>query len=155
MIPAVIERCAGIDVGKKFLIVCVLTGPANEKPTAEVRKFGTVRAELERLREWLKSEGCTHVVMESTGSYWKSPLNVLEDDPEYRLQIVLANPQQVKAVTGHKTDPHDASWLAHLLRHGMIRPSFIPARPLRELRDLTRRRKQMIRAAAGEYKPGA
>ena len=100
MIPAVIERCAGIDVGKKFLIVCVLTGPANEKPTAEVRKFGTVRAELERLREWLKSEGCTHVVMESTGSYWKSPLNVLEDDPEYRLQIVLANPQQVKAVTG-------------------------------------------------------
>jgi len=150
MIPAVIERCAGIDVGKKFLVVCVMTGPAKEKAKAEVRRFGTIRAELERLREWLKSEGCTHVVMESTGCYWKSPLNVLEDDPEYRLQIVLANPQQVKAVTGHKTDPHDASWLAHLLRHGMIRPSFIPARALRELRDLTRRRKQMIRAAADE-----
>jgi transposase len=150
MIPAVIERCAGIDVGKKFLVVCVLTGPAHEKAQAEVRRFGTVRGELERLREWLKSEGCSHVVMESTGCYWKSPLNVLEDDPGYRVQIVLANPQQVKAVTGHKTDPHDASWLAHLLRHGMIRPSFIPARPLRELRDLTRRRKQMIRAAADE-----
>jgi transposase len=82
--------------------------------------------------------------------YWKPVLNVLEDDPQYSLQIVLANPQQVKAVTGHKTDPHDARWLAHLLRHGMIRPSFIPPRPIRELRDFTRRRKQMIGIAAEE-----
>lgn len=150
MISAVIERCAGIDVGKKFLAVCVMTGPAQENATAEVRKFGTIRVELERLREWLKSEGCTHVVMESTGCYWKPVLNILEDDPEYRLEVVLANAQQVKAVTGHKTDPHDARWLAHLLRHGMIRPSFIPPRAQRELRDLTRRRKQMVRAAADE-----
>ena len=150
MIPAVIERCAGIDVGKKFLAVCVMTGPAQGSATAEVRKFGTVRGELERLREWLNSERCTHVVMESTGVYWKPVLNILEDDPEYQLEIVLANAQQVKAVTGHKTDPHDARWLAHLLRHGMIRPSFIPPRAQRELRDLTRRRKQMVRAAAEE-----
>jgi len=150
MISAVIERCAGIDVGKKFLAVCVMTGPAQENPSAELQKFGTIRAELERLREWLKSEGCTHVVMESTGCYWKPVLNILEDDPEYRLEVVLANAQQVKAVTGHKTDPHDARWLAHLLRHGMIRPSFIPPRAQRELRDLTRRRKQMVRAAAEE-----
>jgi len=150
MIAAVIERCAGIDVGKKFVAVCVMTGPAAEKPTEEVRKFGTVRAELERLREWLQSEGCTHAVMESTGVYWKPVLNILEDDPGYRLEVVLANAQQVKAVTGHKTDPHDARWLAHLLRHGMIRPSFIPPREQRELRDLTRRRKQMVRAAAEE-----
>lgn len=150
MISAVIERCAGIDVGKKFLAVCVMTGPAQENATAEVRKFGTIRAELVRVREWLKSEGCTHVVMESTGVYWKPVLNILEDDPEYSLEIVLANAQQVKAVTGHKTDPHDARWLAHLLRHGMIRPSFIPPRFQRELRDLTRRRKQMVRAAAEE-----
>jgi transposase len=150
MIPAVIERCAGIDVGKKFLAVCVMTGPANETAAAEVRKFGTVRQQLELLRKWLQSEGCTHVVMESTGVYWKPVLNVLEDDPEYRLKIILANPQQVKAVTGHKTDPHDAKWLAHLLRHGMIRPSFIPPRPIRELRDFTRRRKQMIGIAADE-----
>ncbi len=143
-----IERCAGIDVGKKFVVVSVMTGPAAEKATAEVRKFGTMRAEPERLREWLKSEGCTHVVMESTGCYWKPVLNVLEDDPEYRLEVVLANAQQVKAVTGHKTDPHDAHWLAHLLRHGMIRPSFPPPRAQGELRDLTRRRKQMIQAAA-------
>jgi transposase len=77
-------------------------------------------------------------------------LNILEDDPAYRLEVVLANAQQVKAVTGHKTDPQDARWLAHLLRHGMIRPSFIPPRAQRELRDLTRRRKQMVRAAAEE-----
>lgn len=150
MIPAVIERCAGIDVGKKFVVVCVMTGKASDPAEAQLRKFGTIRAELQRLREWLKSEGCTHVVMESTGCYWKPVLNVLEDDPEYQLQVVLANPQQVKAVTGHKTDPHDARWLAHLLRHAMIRPSFLPPRPLRELRELTRRRKQMIGLAAQE-----
>ncbi len=97
MIPAVIERCAGIDVGKKFLAVCVMTGPANGEANAEVRKFGTVRHELEALRKWLQSEGCTHVVMESTGVYWKPVLNVLEDDPQYSLKIILANPQQVKA----------------------------------------------------------
>jgi transposase len=150
MIPAVIERCAGIDVGKKFLVACVMTGPAKEMAVAEVRKFGTIRPELEALRKWLQSEDCTHVVMESTGVYWKPVLNVLEDDPEYSLKILLANPQQVKAVTGHKTDPHDAKWLAHLLRHAMIRPSFIPSRAIRELRDFTRRRKQMIGAAAEE-----
>jgi transposase len=150
MISAVIERCAGIDVGKKFLAVCVMTGPARGNAAAELRKFGTIRAELERMRERLKSEGCTHVVMESTGCYWKPVLNILEDDPEYRLEVVLANAQQVKAVTGHKTDPHDARWLAHLLRHGMIRPSFVAPRMQRELRDSTRRRKQMVRAAADE-----
>ncbi len=150
MIPAIIERCAGIDVGKKFLAVCVMTGPANEEAKAEVRKFGTVGNELESLRKWLQSEGCTHVVMESTGVYWKPVLNILEDDPQYNLKVILANPQQVKAITGHKTDPHDARWLAHLLRHGMIRPSFIPPRAIRELRDFTRRRKQMIGIAADE-----
>lgn len=150
MIAAVIERCAGIDVGKKFVAVCVMTGPASEAAREQIRKFGTVRAELERLREWLKAEGCTHVVMESTGCYWKPVLNVLEEDREYGVKVVLANPQQVKAITGHKTDPHDARWLAHLLRHGMIRPSFIPPRAIRDLRDFTRRRKQVIAAAAQE-----
>lgn len=150
MIPAIIERCAGIDVGKKFLVVCLSTGPASGEAQEQTRKFGTVRAELVRLREWLKAEACTHVVMESTGCYWKPVLNVLEDDPEYPLRVVLANPQQVKAITGHKTDPHDAHWLAHLLRHGMIRPSFIPPRQIRDLRDFTRRRRQVIGAAAQE-----
>lgn len=150
MIPAIIERCAGIDVGKKSLAVCVMSGRANGEAEEEVRTYGTVREQLVSLRQWLRSEGCTHVVMESTGVYWKPVLNVLEDDPEYNLKIRVANPQQVKAITGHKTDPHDARWLAHLLRHGMIRPSFIPPRALRELRDFTRRRKQMIGIAAEE-----
>jgi transposase len=150
MIPAIIERCAGIDIGKKFVVACGMWGPANETAQTEIRKFGTIRKELERLREWLKRTGCTHVVMESTGCYWKPVLNILEDDPDYDVQIVLANPKQVKAITGHKTDPHDARWLAHLLRHAMIRPSFIPPRAIRELRDFTRRRKQMIELAAEE-----
>jgi transposase len=88
MIPAVIERCAGIDVGKKFLAVCVMTGPAKDDAQAVRRKFGTVRRELEELRKWLQSEGCTHVVMENSGVYWKPVLNVLEDDPQYSLKIL-------------------------------------------------------------------
>lgn len=148
MIPAVLECCAGIDVGKKFVVACVLQGPANGDTQAQSRKFGTVNARLEELREWLVSSGCTHVVMESTGEYWRPIFNVLEEAST--LQIVLANSQQVKGLRGHKTDPEDAHWLAHLLRHGMIRPSFIPPLPIRQLRDLTRRRKQIVRTGAQE-----
>ncbi len=90
------------------------TGPANGEANAEVRKFGTIRHGLESLRKWLPREGGEHTVMESTGVYWTPVPNILEDDPEYALKIILANPQQVKAVAGHETDPHDARWLAHL-----------------------------------------
>ena len=146
MIPAVIERCAGIDVGKKFLVCCVAIGPAREEAAMETRKFGTIVSELMRLKEWLAECGCTHVVMESTGVYWKPVFNILEE----QFEVVLANSQEVKSRRGHKTDWKDSQWLAHLLRHGMIRPSFIPPRAIRELRDLTRRRKQMIRMGADE-----
>ena len=78
MLEVKAERCAGIDVGKKFLAVCVMIGPANQKPTAEVQRFGTTVKELERLREWLRQTGCTEAVMESTGSYWKPVFNILE-----------------------------------------------------------------------------
>jgi transposase len=139
MISAVLECCAGIDVGKKWILVCVLTGPANGDAQAETRKFETTNQSLERLREWLVECGCTHVVMESTGEYGRPIFNVLEEATE--LEIILANAQQVKGLRGHKTDPGDAHWLAHLLRHGMIRPSYIPPLPIRQLRDLTRRRK--------------
>ena len=147
MIPAVIERCAGIDVGRKFVVVCVTVGAANAVPTQDVRKFSTLNEDLERLREWLEENQCTHVVMESTGSYWKPIYNILDAG---KREVILANSQQVKNLRGHKTDPNDARWLAHLLRHGMIRPSFIPDRETRELRDLTRRRKQMIGCASQE-----
>jgi len=146
MIDAVIERCAGIDVGKRFLVVCVMTGPLDAEPKTEIRKFGTIVAELELLRDWLMAEGCSHAVMESTGSYWKPVFNILEET----IQVVLANAYDVQNRRGHKTDPNDSRWLAHLLRHGMIRPSFVPERSIRELRDLTRRRRQLAREAAGE-----
>jgi transposase len=146
MISAAIERCAGIDVGKKFLAVCVMVGPLQGEPQVEIRKFGTIRAELEALRAWLKQQGVTHVVMESTGSYWKPVFNVLED----AIKVYLANPQEVKNRKGHKTDNKDGWWLAHLLRHAMIHPSFIPPRAIRELRDLTRRRKRLLGAGTSE-----
>src|SRR5579883_3289539 len=146
MIPAVIERCAGIDVGKKMLMVCVLCGAADAEPKPEIRQFGTFNSDLELLRQWLAEQGCTDVVMESTGSYWKPVFHVLEES----LTVLLANGQDVKARKGHKTDWGDCRWLAHLLRHGLIRPSFIPSRPLRELRDLTRRRKKLLSATTSE-----
>jgi transposase len=146
MINAVIERCAGIDVGKATLSVCVMVGPADGEARSECRTFGTTVAELKQLRAWLEQEGCTHVIMESTGSYWKPVFNILEG----AVEVALANPHEVKARKGHKTDPKDAWWLAHLLRHGMVTPSFIPPRVQRELRDLTRRRKKIIHAASSE-----
>jgi transposase len=146
MIEAVIERCAGIDVGKKFLVVCIMTGPLDGEPKTEIRRFGTIVAELELLRDWLIAEGCSHAVMESTGSYWKPVFNILEES----IRVVLANAFDVQNRRGHKTDPNDSRWLAHLLRHGMIRPSFIPERAIRELRDLTRRRKQLVQEATRE-----
>jgi transposase len=146
MISAVIERGAGIDVGKTFVVVCVMIGPLEQEPRVETRTFGTTHADLERLRQWLVEEQCTHVVMESTGSYWKPVFNILEES----LTVVLANAEDVKGRKGHKTDPKDSQWLAHLLRHGLIRASFIPPRTVRELRDLTRFRRQLLNDSTSE-----
>src|SRR5215831_6327194 len=146
MISAAIERCAGIDVGKKFLAVCVMVGPLQGEPQVEIRQFGTIRSQLDALRDWLKQQGVTHVAMESTGSYWKPVFNALED----AVNVYLVNPQEVKNRKGHKTDNKDGWWLAHLLRHAMIHPSFIPPRAIRELRDLTRRRKRLLGAGTSE-----
>jgi len=146
MILASIERCAGIDVGKRVLSVCILTGPLDQEPREERRRYGTNYQDLLQLREWLQEEQITCVAMESTGSYWKPVFNVLEP----AVQVCLAQPEQVKARKGHKTDDKDGWWLGHLLRHAMIAPSFIPVRGQRELRDLTRRRKKLLGAATAE-----
>ena len=146
MLEVKVEKCAGIDVGKKFLAVCVLIGLANQKPVGEVRRFGTSVKELERLRTWLLESGCTEVVMESTGSYWKPVFNILEGS----LKVILANPEQVKALRGKKSDPNDSRWLASLLRHGLVQGSFIAPRDIRELRDLTRRRRRLVGDGAAE-----
>jgi transposase len=137
----IIERCAGIDVGKRFLLCSVLTGAAHEDPTSQTRRFDTDVPDLEDLCEWLKQEAVTHVVMESTGSYWIPVFNLLEG----HFTIVLANPEEVKNGKGHKTDRKDAEHLADLLRHNHVRASYIPPEPVRQLRDLTRRRIQLTR----------
>jgi transposase len=144
---AVVERCAGIDVGKEVLNVCVLTGPADQDPQAELREFLTFNAELDKLRKWLLETGCTQAVMESTGSYWKPVYAALEDSG---VGVILANGEDVKARRGHKTDWNDCQFLANLLRHGLVRASFIPPRAIRDLRDLTRRRRQLIGDSVSE-----
>src|SRR5215471_5932472 len=146
VIAAAIERCGGIDVGKKFLAVCIMVGPLEGEPHVEIQRFGTTVLELRRLRDWLNQESITHVAMESTGSYWKPVFNILED----AVRVYLANPQDVKNRKGHKTDNKDGWWLAHLLRHAMIQPSFIPPRAIGELRDLTRRRRRLLGNGSSE-----
>jgi len=140
MLEVKLERCAGIDVGKRYIDICVLIGPADHKPAEEVRRFRTTVRDLEQCRAWLVEKGCSEVVMESTGSYWKPVFNVLEGS----VKVTLANPEQVKALRGKKTDRKDCRWLAGLLRHGLVQPSFIPPRDIRELRDLTRRRRTLL-----------
>jgi len=131
MLEVKVERCAGIDVGKKFVDVGVTIGPADRKPTEEVRRFGTNVRDLKQLREWLLEKGCLEVVMESTGSYWKPLFNVLERHSK----VILANPLQVKALRGKKTDRKDCCWLEGLLRHGLVGQLHPPARHSRTPRS--------------------
>jgi transposase len=132
-------RCAGIDVHKDVVVAAVRC--VSEPVHHEVKSFGTTTAQLHALSDWLESHGCTHVVMEATGVYWKPVWHVLESD----FELVLANAQHVKNVPGRKTDVADATWLAELLAHGLVRGSFVPPAPIQELRDLTRTRKQLVR----------
>jgi transposase len=129
-------RCSGLDVHKKSVVACVMV-PGRK----EVRTFGTVTAELLRLGDWLQGEGVTHVAMESTGVYWKPVFNVLETTG---LELLVVNALHIKAVPGRKTDVKDAEWITDLLRHGLVRASFIPSRPQRELRELVRYRKTVV-----------
>ena len=126
------ERCAGLDVHKKTVVACVLITHPDGQVQREVRTFSTMTAELLALADWLDAQRVTHVALESTGVYWKPVFNLLEEGHT----IILVNPQHMKAVPGHKTDVKDAEWLADLLRHDLVRPSFIPPAPVRELREL-------------------
>jgi len=135
------ERCCGLDVHKKVVAVCALTPGEAGQPLKELRTFGTMTDDLERLADWLAERGVTAVALESTGSYWKPIWNILE---ERKVQLVLANAAHVARVPGRKTDVKDAEWLAELLRHGLIRGSFVPDRAQRELRELTRYRTSLV-----------
>ena len=145
-IPAVIERCAGIDVGKREIAVAVITGLADEEGELKTRAFRTTVPALEELRQWLIEEGCVSVAMESTGSYWIPVKNILEGS----VRIVLVCPKNHKPRRGDKTDFRDAQNLAQMHRHGMLKGSFLPPRSMVELRDLTRRRKKLQGNLAAE-----
>jgi transposase len=128
-------RCAGLDIHKDVLWACVRV--ADKK---FIEKFGTCTRELLRLGDWLAEHGVTIVAMESTGVFWKPVWNLLED----RFQLMLVNAQHVKQVPGRKTDVKDCDWIGQLLEHGLLKASFVPPRPQRELRDLTRQRTQLL-----------
>jgi transposase len=143
---AIVERCCGLDVHQATVVACLLTGKAHEKPRKVVRTFRTVTRELVAMRDWLREEGCTLVGMESTGVYWKPVYAVLEGS----FELVIGNAHHIKNVPGRKTDVKDSEWIADLLRHGLIRKSFVPPKPLRELRDLLRYRRKLAESGAAE-----
>jgi transposase len=144
----IVERCAGLDIGKNEVVACVRTPrPSGTGRQTELRVFPTFTSSLEELAEWLSASGVVEVVMEATGPYWKPIWYVLEDRG---FDLKLVNAKHVKMVPGHKTDMADAAWLAELLEHGLLRSSFVPPAAIRELRDLTRYRKRLIQAHAAE-----
>jgi transposase len=136
-------RCAGLDVHQASVVACVRIA-SGARATQEVRTFETTTKGLLGLADWLRASGCTHVAMESTGVYWKPVWHVLEGD----FELVLANATHIRNVPGRKTDVNDATWIADLLAHGLIRGSFVPPGEVQELRDLTRTRKQLVRELA-------
>jgi transposase len=136
-------RVAGMDVHKDNVVVALRLLDGDQR-TTEVRTFATTTDALLELARWLTDAAVTHVAMESTGVYWKPVYHILEG----LFQLILINPQTIKQRSGHKTDSRDARWLAELLQHGLLRPSFVPPRPIRELRDLTRQRTQLVRQRA-------
>ncbi len=140
----VFARCAGIDVHKRMAVVCLITPGEHTQPVTEIRTYGTTTAELLQLSDWLSTNDCTHVGIESTGDYWKPIHNLLEGS----FAVWLLNAQHIKAVPGRKTDVKDAQWIAELLRHGLVRPSFIPPRHQRELRELMRHRTNFVQQRA-------
>lgn len=134
------RRCGGLDVHQRSVVACVLLTELDGTVYREVRSFGTMTVDLLALNDWLNGLGVEQVAMESTGVYWRPVFNLLEAEHE----IILVNAQHIKAVPGRKTDVKDSEWLADLLRHGLLRASFIPPAPVRELRELTRYRQDLL-----------
>jgi transposase len=146
-VELLVPRCAGLDVAKDEVVACVRVPDGHGGRDQEVRTFQTFTSGLEALAGWLAGEGVTQVVMEATGQYWKPIWYVLE---ERGFELLLVNARHVKILPGRKTDVCDAAWLAELLEHGLLRGSFVPPAPIRELRDLTRYRKRLIQAHTAE-----
>ncbi len=136
----IIYQCvAGLDLHKETIVAAVRRISAAGKLDADLRTFGTMTRDLLELSDWLAAHGVTHVAMEATGVLWKPVWNILDGS----FELLLVNPRELKQVPGRKTDIKDAQWIAQLLQHGLLRSSFVPGRPQRELRDLTRHRAQL------------
>jgi transposase len=146
VVEVVNARCCGVDVHKAKVVACLITPGPGRPVQQEIRTFGTMTDALLALGDWLAAAGCTHVAMESTGVYWQPIWNVLEGSFELR----LANAQHIKAVPGRKTDVRACEWIADLLRHGLLKPSFGPDREQREVRELTRYRLALVRERSRE-----
>jgi transposase len=140
------ERCCGLDVHKTSVVACLLISHPQGEAERAVRTFGTMTGDLLDLADWLAAAGCSHVAMESTGVYWRPIWNLMEE----AFELLLVNPRHIKAVPGRKTDVADAEWIADLLRHGLLRGSYVPDRPQRELRELTRYRSALVRERTAE-----
>ena len=137
-----VERGCGLEVHQAVILACLLVGKTGGKGRKEIRRFATTTAGLLVLRDWLKDAGCSPVGMESTGVYWRPVHALLEDD----FAVIVGTAQRIKNVPGRNTDVKDAEWIADLVRHGLIPPSFVPQRPLRILRDLLRFRRSLVEA---------
>ena len=142
----VYEYCCGLDIHKKTVVACVVVPGSGKQPHKEIRTFNTMTADLLELADWLTAQRVTHVALESTGVYWKPAWNV----PESSFSMLLVNARHSKQVPGRKTDGKDCEWIADLLRHGLLRASFVPDRPQRELRELTRYRTTLVRERSAE-----
>ena len=134
------QRCCGLDVHKKTVVACLRIMDPKGSVRSVVRTFGTITAEVLALCDWLSEAKVTHVAMESTGVFWKPIWNILEGS----FQVLLVNARHLKQVPGRKTDVKDCEWIAQLLQHGLLRGSFVPPREIRDLRDLTRQRVQLV-----------
>ena len=137
-------RCCGLDIHKKFVVACLLITAPDGTVQKETRTFSTMTQDLLAMGDWLRAAGCTHIAMESTSSYWRPVYNLLEG----HFELLVANAYHIKTVPGRKTDVKDAEWIADLLRHGLLRGSFIPAPAQRHLRDLTRYRTHLVEERA-------
>lgn len=142
----VYQRCAGLDVHKKSVVACCMIPDGQGGFRREVRSFKTMTADVLLLVDWLRVGQVTHVAMESTGVYWKPIFNILEGE----FEVLLVNAQHIKFVPGRKTDVNDAQWIAQLLQHGLLKASFIPPLPQRELRELVRYRTQLVQERTRE-----
>ena len=142
----VYEYCCGLDIHKKSVVACLVVPGPGKQPHKEIRTFNTMTADLLELADWLTAHRVTQIALERTGVYWKPAWNVLEGS----FTLLLVNARHIKQVPGRKTDVKDCEWIADLLRHGLLRASFVPDRPQRELRELTRYRTTLVRERAAE-----